>query len=88
MLTRSQSNQNKQIKFKILNGTTTPFEVNIDFDDASACWRQNKKALSNGMYKYVCPQLKKDGTKCGIVCYKVGQFCWQHRKSESKSEII
>ena len=59
----------------------TLYEVNIDFDDASECWRQNKKCLSNGMYKYVCPQQKKDGTKCGKPCYKMSEFCWAHRNS-------
>ena len=55
------------------------FPVNINFDDASTCWRQNKKALGNGMYKYVCSQTKKDGTKCEVVCYKNGDTCWAHR---------
>jgi hypothetical protein len=30
-----------------------PSEPMIDFDDASACWRANKKHLGNGMFKYV-----------------------------------
>lgn len=58
---------------------SAPFTVDIDFDNASACWRQNKKALGNGMYKYVCSQIKKDGTKCEVVCYKNGETCWAHR---------
>jgi hypothetical protein len=30
-----------------------PSEPMIDFDDASACWRANKKHLGNGMFKYI-----------------------------------
>jgi len=33
------------------------FEVNIDFDDASKCWLQNKRKLKNGCYCYI---VKKD----------------------------
>jgi hypothetical protein len=57
------------------------FQVNIDFDDASECWRQNKKSLANGMYKYICPQTKKDGSKCGNSCHKNSDYCWTHRSS-------
>ena len=60
------------------------FEVNIDFDDASACWRQNKKSIGNGSYKYICPFLKKDDVNCGNTCYKNSRYCWAHRKSAFK----
>jgi hypothetical protein len=56
------------------------FEVNIDFDDASASWRQNKKSIGNGSYKYICTVLKKDQTMCGNSCYKQLLCCWAHRK--------
>jgi hypothetical protein len=29
------------------------YEVNIDFDEASAAWKANKKSLGNGCYKYI-----------------------------------
>ena len=66
------------------NTSKSTFPVEIDFDDASACWRQNKKVLPNGMYKYICTQLKRDGKPCGIACYKTGDTCWIHR---SKSGV-
>jgi len=86
MQTRSQTKQQQdqqQDKDQQQNNIAL-FEVNIDFDDASDCWRQNKKCLSNGMYKYVCPLQKIDGTKCGKVCYKTIEFCWIHRNSLAK----
>jgi len=64
----------------------SPYLVDIDFDDASACWRANKKACKNGMYKYVCNKPKANGDKCGRVCYVDSDFCWQHRITTSKSK--
>lgn len=40
------------------------YEVNIDFDDAAACWRDNKKKLKNGCYEYICGITMKNGKKC------------------------
>ena len=70
MQTRSQSKTNQSIKY----------EVNIDFDDASASWRQNKKSIGNGSYKYICTVLKKDQIMCGNSCYKQLSCCWAHRR--------
>ena len=53
-------------------------EVNIDFDDASNAWKQNKKYMGNGTYKYICPNIKKDGKTCGKSCYKNSDLCWHH----------
>jgi hypothetical protein len=55
-------------------------EVNIDFDEASRSWKENKKSMGNGTYKYICPSLKKDGSKCGKSCYKNSDLCWHHNK--------
>ena len=38
---------------KVFQNFFVPSEPMIDFDDASACWRANKKHLGNGMFKYV-----------------------------------
>jgi len=57
----------------------TLYEVNIDFDGAIEAWRSNKKSIGNGMYKYICPYSKKDGSICGKSCYKSIEFCWAHR---------
>lgn len=77
MKTRSQTRQEKQ----------QLYEVNIDFDAASAAWRSNKKSIGNGQYKYICTYSKsanKNGVVCGKSCYKELSYCWQHRNAGSK----
>ena len=69
METRSQTNSNKGALY----------EVNIDFVEASELWRQNKKQVSPGHFKYICTIIKKDGTKCGNSLTKNSEFCWAHR---------
>lgn len=59
------------------------YEVNIDFDEASESWKNNKKSIGNGSYKYVC-SVEKNGKKCGKSCYKELLYCWQHRKYNEK----
>lgn len=73
MKTRSQSKQEKQ----------QLYEVNIDFDAASAAWRLNKKSIGNCQYKYICTS-NKNGIVCGKSCYKELSYCWQHRNDDSK----
>lgn len=38
--------------------------MNIDFDEASRAWRQNKKSIGQGSFKYVCGEWTKNGTPC------------------------
>jgi len=59
MQTRSQSAKEK-------------YEVNIDFDGASAAWKANKKSIGNGQYKYICPLLKKVEQKTNPTFRKSG----------------
>ena len=35
------------------------FRVNINFDEASECWKANKKSIGNGCYQYICLQKTK-----------------------------
>jgi hypothetical protein len=42
-----------------------PCEPMIDFDDASACWRANKKYLGNGMFKYIRKPMVPSVVKLG-----------------------
>lgn len=74
MKTRSQVRQEKQ----------QLYEVNIDFDAASAAWRSNKKSIGNGQYKYICTSVNKNNSVCGKSCYKDLSYCWQHRNAGSK----
>ena len=59
MQTRSQSANGK-------------YEVNIDFDGASAAWKANKKSIGNGQYKYICPLLEKVEQKANPTFRKSG----------------
>jgi hypothetical protein len=54
-----------------------PFEP-IDFDLASDCWRANKMSIGNGMFKYVCPFMKIDNTRCGRNVKKGCMSCRYH----------
>ena len=50
-----------------------PYEVNIDFDDASKVWRANKVpvGMSKSVFSYVCGAPKKNGEPC-----KAPPYCW------------
>jgi hypothetical protein len=73
MFTRSQQNIEK-------------YAVDIDFNEASAAWRENKKSMPNGMFKYICGCPTKSGKKC-IRTPKTGhKFCVFHIKKEIKEE--
>lgn len=59
--------------------------INIDFDEASKVWRQNKKHIGQGHFKYICiKEIEKDGTNCGKACYKDSLYCWTHRGCNKK----
>lgn len=38
--------------------------TSIDFDDAHNHWIENKRKLSNGMYRYICIGFFKNGNQC------------------------
>ena len=54
------------------------FEVNINFDEASSLWKQNKKSIGNGSYKYVCCAQTKTGKNCNKTCIIGSDFCKMH----------
>ena len=57
------------------------FEVNIDFDEAIAAWRENKKSIGNGHYKYVCTKKNKNNKNCNRECLINSDFCKMHSKT-------
>ena len=60
MQTRSQTNTiNKSSSLPL-------YIVEIDFNEASKAWKQNKVSIGNGSYKYLC---KKRSIK-NNVCFK------------------
>jgi hypothetical protein len=79
METRSQTRLLKNQETLVLE-----LEVNIDFDGASRAWKENKKYMGNGTYKYICSNLKKDGKICGKSCYKSSDQCWHHNKMRTR----
>jgi len=57
-------------------------EVNIDFDEASKAWRENKRSSGNGCYKYVCSGIiAKTGMKCEKVVKTGCVYCSVHNKN-------
>jgi hypothetical protein len=69
--TRSQSKIEQQ-KDKSL------YEVNIDFDEASEAWKENKLSQGNGTYRYRCLMPGKNGGKCIKKCLPTEDFCLVH----------
>ena len=82
MESTSKINNSQDIRMNMVT-----YEVNIDFDEASNFWKQNKKSIGNGQYKYICPKDKKDCTKCGKNCYKEMEFCWIHRNQKPNNVL-
>ena len=74
MQTRSQT------KDQCIQKSQYIYEVNIDFDEASMLWKQNKKSIGNGSYKYICCQLTKSGKLCGRNRIDDTQYCKLHNK--------
>jgi hypothetical protein len=64
--TKSQAVQEIQYEYPLdpITVIAPLYEVDIDFDDASACWRANKKKLKNCCYAYICGSIMKNGKTC------------------------
>jgi len=70
MNTRSQTKYNN----------SALYEVNIDFDEASAAWRSNKKPVGDGTFKYICFGITKTGNKCVREPLQNSEYCKIHTK--------
>ena len=55
------------------------YDVNIDFDEASKLWRQNKISNNQGFFEYVCGAICKNGEKCKRKT-ECGKKCHLHKK--------
>lgn len=60
-------------------------EYNIDFDEASEAWMQNKRKLGNGMYKYVCAKRGRNNNMCISKCLSGEIYCKTHLYLTNKS---
>jgi len=56
------------------------FEIDIDFDEASKAWKENKISKGNGTYGYKCEMTLLSGKSCSLVACPFSQFCARHKK--------
>jgi hypothetical protein len=56
-------------------------DVIIDFDEASAAWKENKIAKGNGTYTYRCCAALRNGAPCSQRAMDRADFCKRHSKS-------
>lgn len=54
------------------------YEVNINFEEASRAWKENKVSTGNGTYKYICGATRKDGGKCQNRRQNGKMYCHIH----------
>jgi hypothetical protein len=54
--------------------------VDIDFDEASRAWHENKKKLNDCTYKYICVHCSITGRKCGRAPLANSNYCKPHTK--------
>ena len=74
-------------------------EFVFDFDDASECWKANKKSCGNGCYTYICGAVLKTGVAAAAggaaagdkICQrspsKYSDFCSLHSKKNKTIKI-
>jgi len=53
-------------------------DVNIDFDEASLAWMENKKKTKNGCCTYTCEHICKNGKKCNHESLRNSGLCRRH----------
>jgi hypothetical protein len=66
------------------------FEVNIDFDEASWAWKENKIRGEYAHYHYKCQAIKHAGNQCSRKAdtaniFADGFYCKQHCNNLKKS---
>ncbi len=52
----------------------------INFDQASKCWRANKKYIGKGIFKYKCNHISNTTNKYCDNNRFIGVFCKYHAK--------
>ena len=58
------------------------YNINIDFDEASREWMQNKKKNIDGTYNYICNKQCKNGNICSRKTWLHSIFCKIHEKQD------
>lgn len=67
-----------EVEHSLKQNEMREYEVNIDFDEASRLWRQNKKSIGNGCYKYVCGAVTRSNRQCRRVTRSGQRYCPAH----------
>lgn len=64
-----------------------PYEVRIDFDEASEAWLRNKVKNTGCVYSYICGHMTKQGTRCMNKPLKAinKTYCYIHTKFQASS---
>jgi hypothetical protein len=79
--------ENELIESKYVDFTkqmpTPIYDVNVDFDNASLAWRNNKLNVACCNYVYICPFIK-DNKKCGRRPFNGKQYCLIHNSLNIK----
>jgi hypothetical protein len=77
METRSQTKYNNN----------TLYEVEIEFDEASEAWKQNKMSIGNGSYRYLCKKRGIRNNICIKKCVQGEEYCCVHLKMSKEGKI-
>ena len=79
MKTRSQSKINPELDEPFediqINPSKLELKIDINFDEASSLWKANKKAMGNGMYRYICGRVSQKGKVCQKIPMGSCIFC-------------
>ena len=57
------------------------YSVDIDFDESSRKWKENKKQANNGTYQYICMAKTKLGHKCKNKPLIHQNYCRVHQNT-------
>ena len=63
------------------------YEVNIDFDEASEAWKQNKLSIGNGSYRYLCKKRGIKNNMCIKKCLQGEEYCCVHFKMFKEGKL-
>jgi len=81
MQTRSQTNT-----INALNSSAL-YSVEIDFNEASKAWKQNKVSIGNGSYKYLCQKRSIKNNVCLKKRLPGEDYCRLHLNLTKKYKL-
>ncbi len=67
-------------------------EIGINFDEASTCWRMNKRRVNYGSFVYICTHICKNDKQCSnkadIKIEDEQILCKYHKRKDVKDKEI